>query len=572
MMGVTADEQREHTLRYMANQTRMGMMQGKTQQELIRGSQTYIEELDKISMMTGATRKEQEEARAAVMAEENLRAAMLQAEVDGDKERQKQLKSISDYATYLRATGDTRGATGVANYGAMGGPVDDASAAAMITYGKGIEAALNGKPIAEVIKEGQKSADQTLKQMAGTRAVGGDVSGLVTGKYGNLLDTSKMNEELLKAVGPNGDINAYLTKLQEQRAKADDKLNATVEGNRKQQDAAMKMDSVVFSKFNHAAELHRISSDIFNNAVKTFSETVGAKPVTGGGYNTGGGGGAAPAAPSAAAPMSSTGGGAATGNPNLTRQSLRSRGAGAPSTPGSDDTHATGGGGGGNNIKLSSISSKSGKSAQVGAAYASQFQQLVDYLDNTGYEIRSLGGYIDRDVRGKPGQKSVHAHGGAIDINPDTNPMGGTLVTDMPADISSVASRLGLGWGGNWNNRKDAMHFSAAMSEGGTLLKARNGGIFNGPTSGYDVQLHGREAIVPLPDPNSIISVNEGVKKESVTTAMSNLGSTTSNTTDSSAAILQELLVLMEDKFDSMIDKLSTGNDISDKLLRNSMV
>jgi hypothetical protein len=150
--------------------------------------------------------------------------------------------------------------------------------------------------------------------------------------------------------------------------------------------------------------------------------------------------------------------------------------------------------------------------------------------------------------------------------------MGGTLVTDMPADISSVASRLGLGWGGNWNNRKDAMHFSAAMSEGGTLLKARNGGIFNGPTSGYDVQLHGREAIVPLPDPNSIISVNEGVKKESVTTAMSNLGSTTSNPADSSAAILQELLVLMEDKFDSMIDKLSTGNDISDKLLRNSMV
>ena len=572
MMGVTADEQREHTLRYMANQTRMGMMQGKTQQELIRGSQVYIEELDKISMMTGATRKEQEEARAAVMAEENLRAAMLQAEVDGDKERQKQLKAIADYSTYLRASGDTRGATGVANYGAMGGPSDDASAAAMITYGKGIEAALNGKPIAEVIKEGQKSADQTLKQMAGTRAVGGDVSGLVTGKYGNLLDTSKMNAELLKAVGPNGDINDYLTQLQKQRVKADDKLNATVEGNRLQQDAAMKMDSVVFSKFNHAAELHRISSDIFNKAVTTFSETVGAKPVTGGGYSTGGGGGgAAPAAPSAAAPMSSTGGGAATGNPNLTRQSLRSRSAGAPPTPGSDDTHATGGGGG-NNIKLSSISSKSGKSTQVGAAYASQFQQLVDYLDTTGYEIRSLGGYIDRDVRGKPGQKSVHAHGGAIDINPDTNPMGGTLVTDMPGDISSVAQRLGLGWGGNWNTRKDAMHFSAAMSEGGTLLKARNGGIFNGPTSGYDVQLHGREAIVPLPDPNSIISVNEGVKKESVTSAMSNLGSNTGNPADSPSAILQELLVLMEDKFDSMIDKLSTGNDISDKLLRNSLV
>jgi hypothetical protein len=38
-MGIAAEDQREHTLRYMANQTRMGMAQGKTQQELIRGSQ-----------------------------------------------------------------------------------------------------------------------------------------------------------------------------------------------------------------------------------------------------------------------------------------------------------------------------------------------------------------------------------------------------------------------------------------------------------------------------------------------------------------------------------------------------
>ena len=82
--------------------------------------------------------------------------------------------------------------------------------------------------------------------------------------------------------------------------------------------------------------------------------------------------------------------------------------------------------------------------------------------------------------------------------------------------------------------------------------------------------LHGdQETVVTKPQFDEMAN---GVKKESVTTAMSNLGSTTSNPTDSPSAILQELLVLMEDKFDSMIDKLSTGNDISDKLLRNSLV
>ena len=154
MLGVTADAQREHTLKYMAQQTRMGMIQGKSQQDLVKGAAAYVEELDKLSMLTGATRKEQEDARAAVMAEEELRAAMLQAELDGDKQRQQQLKSMADYSSYLRTVGDTRGATGVAKYAAAGGPIDEASAAAMITYGKGIEAALNGKPIADVIKQG----------------------------------------------------------------------------------------------------------------------------------------------------------------------------------------------------------------------------------------------------------------------------------------------------------------------------------------------------------------------------------------------------------------------------------
>ena len=570
-MGIAAEDQREHTLRYMANQTRMGMAQGKTQQELIRGSQAYIEELDKISMITGATRKEQEEARAAVMAEENLRAAMLQAEVDGDKERQKQLKAISDYATYLRATGDTRGATGVVNYGAMGGPVDDASAAAMITYGKGIEAALNGKPIAEVIKEGQKSADQTLKQMASTRAVGGDVSGLVTGKYGNLLDTSKMNAELLKAVGPNGDINAYLTKLQEQRAKADDKLNATVEGNRKQQDAAMMMDSVVFSKFNHAAEIHRKSSEIFNSAVKTFSETVGAKPVAGGGYSTGGGRGAtppptipmAPGAPPNAG-SSSLGGmaeqrrsgleGASQGIPTPLPSNLtpKSRGMKPVSANTPDDVMKLikfQGDALGTRTHFDALDpyvkqnfmdmiSEYGKPVQINAAMRSHEEQ------QTLYDKWIKNGRVGNPVA-KPGQ-SRHNFGRALDLN-------STQVTALSS--SGLLAKYG---------------FNTIPNDPPHIEMARFGGVFSGPESGYPVMLHGdQETVVTKPQFDEMAN---GVKKESVSTAMKNLDSNTSNPVETPAVILQELMGMMEDKFNEMISQLSTGNDISDKLLRNSMV
>ena len=41
---------------------------------------------------------------------------------------------------------------------------------------------------------------------------------------------------------------------------------------------------------------------------------------------------------------------------------------------------------------------------------------------------------------------------------------------------------------------------------------------------------------------------------------------------DQLASITQSMMQMMEDKFDEMISQLSTGNNIQDKLLRNSMV
>ena len=186
------------------------------------------------------------------------------------------------------------------------------------------------------------------------------------------------------------------------------------------------------------------------------------------------------------------------------------QGVAGPSVPSGPEPHSSpvgsGGGGAGGKPQLTQVRSKTGKSTSVNAEYASQFQGVIDYLDSVGYNIYSLGGYVDRDVRGQPGKKSVHAHGGAIDINPAENPLGSQLVTDMPSEISQIAASLGLGWGGKWNSIKDAMHFSAARSEGGSLLKASDGGMFTGPTSGYNVELHGKEAVIPLT--NGAIPIN----------------------------------------------------------------
>lgn len=174
-----------------------------------------------------------------------------------------------------------------------------------------------------------------------------------------------------------------------------------------------------------------------------------------------------------------------------------------PRTPpqgGGDETRSGGTDTAGTN--LAKVTSKSGKSASVNKKYQGQFQGIIDWLDAQGYNISSLGGYNDRDVTGQPGVKSVHAFGGAIDINPASNPFTkGKLVTDMPAGIAQAAASLGLGWGGNWSNVKDAMHFSVAQNEGGKVKMYKNGGITDGTSiAGED----GPEAVIPLPDGRTV--------------------------------------------------------------------
>jgi hypothetical protein len=218
----------------------------------------------------------------------------------------------------------------------------------------------------------------------------------------------------------------------------------------------------------------------------------GTAPAAGGMTKTGfkpASGGAAPAAAPAAPAPSSTA-------------------SSAPASKTVPTAHAQSGGGSDSKPRLARISSASGKSASVNEKYAPAFQNLLDYLGRAGYEVKDLGGYNDRDATGKPGQKSIHAHGAAIDINSATNPFGSKLVTDMPSEIGQIAASLGLGWGGNWKSVKDAMHFSAAESEGGKLLKAQDGGVFQGPSSGYNVELHGKEAVIPLKDGAVPVSLN----------------------------------------------------------------
>jgi hypothetical protein len=218
--------------------------------------------------------------------------------------------------------------------------------------------------------------------------------------------------------------------------------------------------------------------------------------------------------------------------------------------------------------KLAQVSSKLGKSTAVNTELAPAFQGIIDYLDGVGYKIYSLGGYVDRDVRGKPGVKSIHAHGAAIDINPAENPLGSKLITDMPANISQVAAGLGLGWGGNWKSVKDAMHFSAAASEGGKLLKAKTGGMFSGPSDGYFVQLHGKEFVGNEDQLDAIKKLLDKVEESGLLS--DSAGAVSADSDDTSSLIIEKFTNMLESKADELLDKIKFGNRVDTDLLNYS--
>ena len=153
--------------------------------------------------------------------------------------------------------------------------------------------------------------------------------------------------------------------------------------------------------------------------------------------------------------------------------------------------------------------------AEVAKVVAPNFQALIDELQNDyGYIIESIGGYRDPAVAGiNQGDGtysntvfSWHNSGLAIDINPAYNPFkkprpadAPDPYTDMPAGgtgslMSDLASKHGLGWGGDWTGSIDAMHFSAGKNEGGSFDWVRDGTIPRGTPSQVDTTDDARAA------------------------------------------------------------------------------
>ena len=189
--------------------------------------------------------------------------------------------------------------------------------------------------------------------------------------------------------------------------------------------------------------------------------------------------------------------------------------------------------------------SQTGKKLTINSAKrsAEDGQRLWDETVKRGTPGKGPTG----DLVAKPG-RSPHERGVGVDIQEYGDPR-----------ALAALSRAGLT---RPYGMRDKVHFE---------LQARDGGIFDGPKSGYPVEMHGAELITPL-NANSILAEMAKTPANATTEESTKPITRTNDTSEKVMNMNAEMLAMLSDKLDTMIEALENGNDTSNKLLKASRV
>jgi len=624
LMGIVSDKQREHIIKYMTEEDRLGLAQSLTESQQIAGAVKYIENLDKLSQLTGANRKELEEARDAVMANENLRAAIFAAEQDkteAGKARLAELKRYYEAAAMLQAAGDTKGATGVAEYAAGRGITGQASAVAFIQFGgKGglLDRAKRGGTSEELAEAAAKGYQRQMDIMADTRRFGGEAAGLMTGTFAQGQEfTTRIAEAQRKAAEAGySSLAEYQEAMKEERKNTKDKTTQTnAEVAQLQEKTAQLIDDAAYKMLNSTDLVLGSAMKMMNEAVKLFGDAVGSKkteeePV---GAVTGTEGAFALGADAAAI---------ANANEHLTQRQLeilqkaqedykkivpwykRISGVGldeeqkaakqrvelaqqakldekdmpeppavkavarpAP-TRGIDSKDTTA-----DLVKIFTFGNKSGSRRNF-EELQSDFKDRViaaakDYNEQTGKRIHVNSAYRDpadqerlwkdSERRGTPG---IGPTGMPIARPGKTHHTMGVAI-DIQNFNDPIAVTAFNKQGLYQTVKNDPVHFTHAKT-------AQTGAMFTGPTEGYFVQLHGKEFVGNEKQLDAIKKLMATVieqaskPKEATTTVVE------TEVPEDTSEILEKFTDIFQTKTEELIEKLKFGNRVDSDLLNYS--
>ena len=169
--GIDQEEQNDATLEYLAQLTRSNRIRGRSAAEVAEGAKNYLLEQDKLSKITGTTRKEREENFRSAQAETRYEAKLRAMELAGDKEGADRLRALN------AALSATNPELAEMYRHSITGNLDTEKAQqfARATMGEGLD-------IIEKARTNAISADQAVQQMSRKVSTTYDTIGVHLGK------------------------------------------------------------------------------------------------------------------------------------------------------------------------------------------------------------------------------------------------------------------------------------------------------------------------------------------------------------------------------------------------------
>jgi methyl-accepting chemotaxis protein/uncharacterized protein YcbK (DUF882 family) len=542
-LGMTADDIGESAGLFLQQEIRLGRARNMTEEQLVKGTEKYAKELDALQKITGESKEALAKRQEQLQSDARFGLMMQEESAKGNTQGAEALqKFILQFKNPEMAAGLRDMSTGITG-------ATEASRKMILTYGTGAE------QLVDDIKNRRISVDEGNRRMSVLLEAG-----------------AQLTNQSTKILGANQayfDSTASMLQKNALQGKSLDKANQTRNDQIKSDDALTK------SAISAQQNMEKMSQEIFKmgsqllpgaaSAIELFTdklveaiEYIENKFLGKSSKNT---------APSGAAPMGETAGGAATGNSNLTRQSARYRNnkektelAANGRTTMENDERLIGRVSGGERVisDLVNFGPNTGSREhflKLNPEVSNAFTQMAgEYFDLTGKKLninssfRSLEEQKNVNSGGNPKAepgKSKHNFGKALDLN--------------SSDVIQLQMRGLL----------EKYKFNTVPGDGPHIEMARFGGVFDGPSSGYPVMLHGRETVIPeglsFAGKENIL---QQVQKSSLPSDMSN--NVTNTRSDMSVDMIAELYNLMSEKLDDMVSKLTTSNQIQDQLLRYS--
>jgi hypothetical protein len=449
-LGMSVDDINDGIAGYVAQQGKLGQIQGKSVDQLAKGAEAYIKELDILTKLTGMTRQEQEDAREQALQIEAFYAGLADL---GEAQQEEALKAF----TMMYAKGGPKAAAEMASQ--FNGVITAASDMFLTTGGasmqafskeffaRGGTAAQSAQMIKDSISPDMAKITQDLNKM-------GVSLGL------NFRTIQNLTKD---GIVPLEKLAKELTDEQFKQLTGMDKATAAQAGARDSQiKTAQNLQDFVRMGVGPATA----ALEIFTQAVEYLTsfipgfeskKTIAAR---------------AEAVRTTTASASGTDAQGSMGGFDVPGGA----GGGAGAAPGDDERDFRG------NLKLKPGAENKGKSSDALYGVAEQVHKML------GGDYKYFSGFNDRDG------KSKHASGQAFD-----------LVLNDPSKYESVVSQIKSITGVSFAQFEPKGHKNAngSVSSGDhihTEVSAAQGAILSGPMGGYkpNLTMHGTEAVVPL--------------------------------------------------------------------------